>query len=210
MCNKHGCSSLKELPSTRTVLSSFLRPSSCIQFNNHCNYRDGRIKVIGGSNVEGLLFSPKPLPFKNLEVCNLSCAKSLCVSAYMHFSELRLRACGNSSWCWGSQFCSQNIWLILRRLPFCFFFLSKGCFSTDLFITCLFGFDVLHYQLIKFISGFMIFLSSWCLTLCIQMFDAIYFTTWWWLASTSNMLVFFWYTYMFLLPLSSSCKTKDF
>nr|XP_016505761.1 PREDICTED: uncharacterized protein LOC107823585 isoform X2 [Nicotiana tabacum] len=28
---------------------------------------DGRIKVIGGSNVEGLLFSPKPLPFKNLE-----------------------------------------------------------------------------------------------------------------------------------------------
>ncbi|KAG5599931.1 hypothetical protein H5410_031301, partial [Solanum commersonii] len=28
---------------------------------------DGRIKVIGGSNVEGLLFSPKPLAFKNLE-----------------------------------------------------------------------------------------------------------------------------------------------
>ncbi|KAM3233746.1 putative protein isoform X2 [Capsicum annuum] len=28
---------------------------------------DGRIKVIRGSNVEGLLFSPKPLPFKNLE-----------------------------------------------------------------------------------------------------------------------------------------------
>ncbi|XP_055829528.1 uncharacterized protein LOC129898851 isoform X2 [Solanum dulcamara] len=28
---------------------------------------DGRIKVIGGSNVEGLFFSPKPLPFKNLE-----------------------------------------------------------------------------------------------------------------------------------------------
>lgn len=83
MCNKHGCSSLKELPSTRTVLSSFLRPSSCIQFNNHCNYRDGRIKVIGGSNVEGLLFSPKPLPFKNLEVCNLSCAKSLCVCLHI-------------------------------------------------------------------------------------------------------------------------------
>ncbi|KAJ8552924.1 hypothetical protein K7X08_020317 [Anisodus acutangulus] len=28
---------------------------------------DGRIKVISGSNVEGLLLSPKPLPFKNLE-----------------------------------------------------------------------------------------------------------------------------------------------
>ncbi|MCE2054901.1 Lethal(2) giant larvae protein 1 [Datura stramonium] len=28
---------------------------------------DGRIKLIGGSNVEGLLLSPKPLPFKNLE-----------------------------------------------------------------------------------------------------------------------------------------------
>ncbi|XP_006338830.1 uncharacterized protein [Solanum tuberosum] len=32
---------------------------------------DGRIKVIGGSNVEGLLFSPKPLAFKNLEVWDL-------------------------------------------------------------------------------------------------------------------------------------------
>lgn len=30
--------------------------------------RDGRIKVIGGDNIEGLLTSPKPLPFKNLEV----------------------------------------------------------------------------------------------------------------------------------------------
>lgn len=57
------------------------------------------------------------------------------------------------------------------------------------------------------------FLVSWYFCqadACIQMFDAIYFSTWWWLASTSNMLVFFWYTYMFLLPLSSSCKTKDF
>ena len=33
----------------------------------HC--RDGRIKVIGGDNLEGLLVSPKQLPFKNLEVC---------------------------------------------------------------------------------------------------------------------------------------------
>lgn len=32
---------------------------------------DGRIKVIRGSNVEGLLFSPKPLPFKNLEIWDL-------------------------------------------------------------------------------------------------------------------------------------------
>ncbi|KAA8534063.1 hypothetical protein F0562_031744 [Nyssa sinensis] len=28
---------------------------------------DGRIKVIGGDNIEGLLISPRPLPFKNLE-----------------------------------------------------------------------------------------------------------------------------------------------
>lgn len=28
---------------------------------------DGRIKVIGGNNIEGLLIAPKPLPFKNLE-----------------------------------------------------------------------------------------------------------------------------------------------
>ncbi|XP_031095683.1 uncharacterized protein LOC115999882 isoform X1 [Ipomoea triloba] len=28
---------------------------------------DGRIKVVGGDNIEGLLVSPKPLPFKNLE-----------------------------------------------------------------------------------------------------------------------------------------------
>nr|GFC62638.1 putative synaptobrevin, WD40/YVTN repeat-like-containing domain protein [Tanacetum cinerariifolium] len=28
---------------------------------------DGRIKVIGGDNIEGLLISPKQLPFKYLE-----------------------------------------------------------------------------------------------------------------------------------------------
>ncbi|KAL3523990.1 hypothetical protein ACH5RR_016824 [Cinchona calisaya] len=28
---------------------------------------DGRIKVVGGGNIEGLLVSPKPIPFKNLE-----------------------------------------------------------------------------------------------------------------------------------------------
>ncbi|KAL0402919.1 UNVERIFIED_CONTAM: Syntaxin-binding protein 5-like [Sesamum radiatum] len=28
---------------------------------------DGRIKVVGGDNIEGLLISPKALPFKNLE-----------------------------------------------------------------------------------------------------------------------------------------------
>lgn len=33
--------------------------------------RDGRIKIIGGDNIEGLLISPKKLPFKNLEVCML-------------------------------------------------------------------------------------------------------------------------------------------
>lgn len=28
---------------------------------------DGRIKVVGGDNIEGLLMSPKPIPFKYLE-----------------------------------------------------------------------------------------------------------------------------------------------
>lgn len=35
----------------------------------HCS--DGRIKVVGGNNIEGLLLSPKQLPFKNLKVCEL-------------------------------------------------------------------------------------------------------------------------------------------
>lgn len=30
--------------------------------------RDGRIKVIGGDGIEGLLISPKQMPYKNLEV----------------------------------------------------------------------------------------------------------------------------------------------
>lgn len=33
--------------------------------------RDGKIKVVGGHNIEGLLISPKALPFKHLEVCHL-------------------------------------------------------------------------------------------------------------------------------------------
>ena len=33
--------------------------------------RDGRIKVIGGDNIEGLFISPKQLPYKYLEVCSL-------------------------------------------------------------------------------------------------------------------------------------------
>lgn len=33
--------------------------------------RDGRIKVIGGDNIEAILASPKQLPFKNLEVCGI-------------------------------------------------------------------------------------------------------------------------------------------
>lgn len=34
-----------------------------------CLCRDGRIKVIGGDGIEGLLISPSQLPYKNLEVC---------------------------------------------------------------------------------------------------------------------------------------------
>lgn len=43
---------------------------------NHFFYwmgcRDGRIKVVGGDNIEALLISPAALPFKNLEVCYYS------------------------------------------------------------------------------------------------------------------------------------------
>lgn len=35
----------------------------------HARCSDGRIKVIGGDNIEGLLFSGKPVPFKYLKVC---------------------------------------------------------------------------------------------------------------------------------------------
>lgn len=37
-------------------------------FIHNTRFRDGRIKVIGGDNIEGLLISPKLLPFKYLEV----------------------------------------------------------------------------------------------------------------------------------------------
>ncbi|XP_028062208.1 uncharacterized protein LOC114265582 [Camellia sinensis] len=33
---------------------------------------DGRIKVIGGDNIEALLISPKHLPYKYLEVCKFN------------------------------------------------------------------------------------------------------------------------------------------
>ncbi|KAG5558001.1 hypothetical protein RHGRI_008044 [Rhododendron griersonianum] len=39
---------------------------------------DGRIKVIGGDNIEGLLFSGKPVPFKYLKVCEPD-AQDLCL-----------------------------------------------------------------------------------------------------------------------------------
>lgn len=39
--------------------------------------RDGRIKVIGGDGIEGLLISPKQLPYKNIEVCIFASLKSL-------------------------------------------------------------------------------------------------------------------------------------
>lgn len=33
--------------------------------------RDGRIKLIGGDNIEGLFVSPNQFPYKYLEVCTL-------------------------------------------------------------------------------------------------------------------------------------------
>jgi syntaxin-binding protein 5 len=32
------------------------------------NCRDGRIKIFGGDNIEGLLISPKSVPYKYLQV----------------------------------------------------------------------------------------------------------------------------------------------
>nr|CAB3459063.1 unnamed protein product [Digitaria exilis] len=36
-----------------------------------CNCRDGRIKIFGGDNIEGLLISPRSVPYKFLQVWNL-------------------------------------------------------------------------------------------------------------------------------------------
>lgn len=36
--------------------------------------RDGRIKVIGGDNIEALFTSPKQSPYKYLEVCSFFCS----------------------------------------------------------------------------------------------------------------------------------------
>ena len=50
-------------------------------------HRDGRIKVIGGDNIEAILSSPKQLPFKNLEVCCCILAHFLvCWEAIITFS----------------------------------------------------------------------------------------------------------------------------
>ncbi|PON78984.1 Guanine nucleotide-binding protein, beta subunit [Parasponia andersonii] len=50
------------IPSTASILAF-----DSIQCLLAIGTLDGRIKVIGGDNVEGLLVSPKQLPFKNLE-----------------------------------------------------------------------------------------------------------------------------------------------
>lgn len=42
------------------------------------NGRDGRLKVIGGDNIEGLLVSPKQLPYKYLEVRVIELLKLTC------------------------------------------------------------------------------------------------------------------------------------
>lgn len=53
----------------------------CTIWHNFCSLnlislftccRDGRIKVIGGDSIEGLLVSPKQSTLKNLEVCALA------------------------------------------------------------------------------------------------------------------------------------------
>lgn len=67
-----GSEKLKDLEATVSVHYGIPCTASILAFDPiqqllAIGTLDGRIKVIGGSNVEGLLFSPKPLPFKNLE-----------------------------------------------------------------------------------------------------------------------------------------------
>lgn len=50
------------------LLSQAINNMSLALFIHNTRFRDGRIKVIGGDNIEGLLISPKLLPFKYLEV----------------------------------------------------------------------------------------------------------------------------------------------
>ncbi|KAL2456266.1 transducin family protein/WD-40 repeat family protein [Forsythia ovata] len=50
------------IPSTASILT--FDPIQCLLA---IGTLDGRIKVIGGDNIEGILISPKALPFKNLE-----------------------------------------------------------------------------------------------------------------------------------------------
>lgn len=52
--------------------------------------RDGRIKVIGGDGIEGLLISPKQLPYKNIEVCIFVSLKSLEVTALIFVTRMLL------------------------------------------------------------------------------------------------------------------------
>jgi syntaxin-binding protein 5 len=54
------------IPSTASLLA--FDPIQCLLA---VGTLDGRIKVIGGDNIEAILASPKQLPFKNLEVCGI-------------------------------------------------------------------------------------------------------------------------------------------
>ncbi|XP_068667745.1 secreted RxLR effector protein 161-like [Aristolochia californica] len=65
-----GSNSIGEIirPIWRHMLKSRLQFRLCANINCLVLFewcRDGRIKVVGGKNIEGLLVSPKQLPFKN-------------------------------------------------------------------------------------------------------------------------------------------------
>lgn len=69
MCLDLGSYFISVSPNDMAYLLSVLIIMILSCLPNRC--REGRIKVIGGDNIEGLLISPKQLPYKYLEVCNL-------------------------------------------------------------------------------------------------------------------------------------------
>ncbi|KAK3229097.1 hypothetical protein Dsin_000978 [Dipteronia sinensis] len=76
---KEGILTMKDLDPRVTVHYGIPSTASVLAFDPiqrllAVGTLDGRIKVIGGDNIEGLFVSPKQLPFKNLEVCESSCS----------------------------------------------------------------------------------------------------------------------------------------
>lgn len=75
-----------------------------------CFCRDGRIKIIGGDNIEGLLISPNKLPYKILEVRKAE--ELLWLRSFICFIYFFMNGC-----CMGSSF-PLNVSINRRNLQF--------------------------------------------------------------------------------------------